>query len=254
MGTCRTLTILIAILLLFPDFLAAGDRAKEELAEFARDRPVAATFLKQMPEVVAFLLQAFRGDYTSVPLDWERKEPQGNAYAENTPDDDSSFILIRVSSKLNGPDQVAALVYECRNAQNEKRFAEIIREAYLGRKGKEDFIHDILRLEHVKMKETRAFLTSMEPFRILDPAGTEFYQKMLGTPEGFEEFIAYLHRIKRPDYDVFDMYSKFFDYLTVTPRQRKVELDTAAKEEALSPASESQAGTEGEEAKEATDP
>lgn len=226
----RTLLVLFAILCLAPSGLLAADRAQEELAEFARDRPAAGVFLQNIPEVVTFLLQAFRGAYTSVPLDWQRDEPQGNAYAENTPNDDNTFIMIRVSAKLNPQDQVAALVYECRNAQNEKKFAQLISDAYLGKLPKQEFIRDILRLEHAKMKETRAFLAPIQPFRDLDPAGTEFYRKMLGTPEGFEEFIAYLHLIKRPEYDVFAMYSRFYDFLTVTPKQRKAELDAAVQE------------------------
>ena len=130
-------------------------------------------------------------------------------------------ILIRVSALLSPTDQIAALVYECRNAQNEKQFARFIREAYMGALGKQDFIREILRLEHKKMKETRAFLSRSSPFRDLDVSKTEFYRKMLGTPEGFEEFIDYLHRVKRPEYDVFDMYSRFYDFLTITPQEAK---------------------------------
>jgi hypothetical protein len=146
-------------------------------------------------------------------------------------------ILIRVSAKLSPEDQVAALVYESRNAQNEKQFARCIREAYMGALAKQDFIREILRLEHRKMKETRAFLVPIPFFRDLDVAKTDFYKKMLGTPEGFEEFIAYLHQVKRPEYDVFDMYSRFYDFLTVTPQKRKAEMDAQARQDAAASAS-----------------
>lgn len=215
-----------------PVDLRAGDHAGEELAEFARTRPEAGAILHGIPEVVEFLGKAFQGAYTSVPLDWDEAEPQGKAYAENTPSEDGASILIRVSNLLSPADQVAALVYECRNAQNEKQFARFIREAYMGSLAKQDFIREILRLEHKKMKETRAFLAPLPYFRDVDVAKTEFYRKMLGTPEGFEEFIDYLHRVKRPEYDVFDMYSKFYDFLTITPQKRKAELDTKAKQDA----------------------
>lgn len=215
-----------------PGTLRAGDHAGAELAEFARTRPEAGAILQGIPEVVEFLHKAFQGAYTSVPLDWDADEPQGNAYAENTPSEDGAFILIRVSALLSPADQVAALVYESRNAQNEKQFARLIREAYMGSLAKQDFIREILRLEHKKMKETRAFLSPLHPFRDLDVTKTEFYRKMVDTPEGFAEFIDYLHRVKRPEYDVFDMYSRFYDFLTITPQRRKTEMDAKAKEEA----------------------
>lgn len=228
-------TILLVLFLFFsiiPVDLRAGDHAGEELAEFVRDRPEAGAILREIPEIVEFLRVAFQGAHTSVPLDWNSREPQGNAYAENTPGEKGASILVRVSSRLSPVDQIAALVYECRNARNEKQFATIIREAYLGTLAKEEFIHKILRLEHEKMKETRAFLAPLRPFRDLDPSQTELYRKMLGTPEGFAEFIDYLHQLKRPEYDVFAMYSKFYDYLTVTPRKRKAEMDAKASSKA----------------------
>ena len=215
-----------------PSALRAGDHAREEMAEFARTRPEAGAVLQDIPEIVEFLRKAFQGDYTTVPLDWDEDEPQGKAYAENTPSEDGTSILVRVSALLSPADQVAALVYECRNAQNEKQFARFIREAYMGSLAKQDFIREILRLEHQKMKETRAFLAPLPYFSDLDVAKTEFYRKMVGTPEGFEEFIDYLHRVKRPEYDVFDMYSKFYDFLTVTPQKRKAELEMKAKQDA----------------------
>jgi hypothetical protein len=228
-------TILLVLFLFFsivPGDLQAGDHAGEELAEFVRDRPEAGAILGEIPEIVEFLRVAFQGDHTSVPLDWNSREPQGNAYAENTPGENGTSILIRVSSRLGPVDQIAALVYECRNARNEKQFARSIREAYLGGLTKEEFIHGILRLEHEKMKETRAFLAPLRPFRDLDSSQTEFYRKMVGTPEGFAEFIDYLHQLKRPEYDVFAMYSKFYDYLTVTPQKRKAELDAMVSRKA----------------------
>jgi hypothetical protein len=222
------LFVLLACILAAPAAPLAGDHAREEIAEFSRVRPEAGALLRSIPEVSEYLVRAFRGDFTSVPLDWNNEEPQGHAYAENTPNDSNTSILIRVSPALGPLDQVAALVYESRNAQNEKQFAAIIRDAYVGVLDKEQFIREILRLEQTKMKETRAFLAPIKPFSTLDPAPTEFYRKMLGTPEGFDDFITYLHRIKRPEYDVFDMYSKFYDFLTLTPQKRKEEM--AAKE------------------------
>ena len=227
---------LIVFFLVTPDGLRAGDPAGDELAEFTRSRPAAGMVLRETPEVVEFLRAAFRGAYTSVPLNWDAQEPQGNAYAENTPSDEGGCILVRVSSRLSPVDQVAALVYECRNAQNEKQFARRIREAYLGGVSKQEFIQEILRLEHGKMKETRAFLAPLRTFRDLDVAETDFYRKMLGTPEEFEAFLDYLHRIKRPDYDVFAMYSKFYDFLTITPERRKAELDASNRDAAAADA------------------
>lgn len=227
--------ILLVLLIFFfvaPVDLRAGDHAGQQLAEFARSRPEAGAVLRDIPEIVEYLRKAFQGAYTSLPLDWNSDEPQGNAYAENTPSDEGAFILIRVSSRLSPVDQVAALVYECRNAQNEKQFARILREACLGSLAKEVFIHEILRLEHQKMKETRAFFAPIRFFADLDVSQTEFYRKMIDTPEEFDAFITYLHRIKRSDYDVFAMYSKFYDFLTVTPQRRKAEMDAQARQEA----------------------
>lgn len=228
-------SILLVLYIFFfvsPVDLRAGDHAGDELAEFARARPEAGAILQGIPEIVEFLHKAFQGAYTSVPLDWDSDEPQGNAYAENTPSEDGAFIVIRVSAQLSPADQVAALVYESRNAQNEKQFAQFIREAYMGSLAKQDFIREILRLEHKKMKETRAFFAPLQHYRDLDVSRTEFYRKMLGTPEGFEDFINYLHQVKRPEYDVFEMYSKFYDFLTLTPQKRKAEMEAKSKQDA----------------------
>ena len=111
------------------------------------------------------------------------------------------------------------------NAQNEKAFAQYIKDAYLGTLSKSEFIHRILRLEHVKLMQVRAFLSPQKPFSELDISQTEFYRKMINTPDDFDAFIAYLHRIKRKEYDVFDMYSKFYDFITITPQKRKEQLD-----------------------------
>jgi hypothetical protein len=200
-----------------------------QITRFAENRQEAGAYLDPGTEYYRFLEKAFAGAYTSVPLLWDPEEPQGNAFAENTPNDDRTFIIIRVSAKLPPLDQVAALTYECMNAQNESTFARYIKEAYMGSLTKEEFIRSILRLEHMKLKETRAFLVPQEPFRDMDISQTEFYRRMVHTPDDFDAFLEYLHRIKRKEYDVFDMYSKFYDFITMTPQKRKEQLEAEAQ-------------------------
>ncbi len=216
---------LIVLNALCPQPAAALDHGEEQLARFLETRPETAVLLAQDSDYRRFLINAFGGMYTSVPLFWDSAEPQGNAYAENTPNDERTRIIIRVSRKLSAPDQVAALVYECMNAQNEHAFARYIKDVYLGDLNRTQFIQRILRLEHIKLKQVRAFLKPLEPFSSLDASRTEFYRKMLATPDDFEEFLEYLVKIKRDDYDVFDMYSKFYDFITATPEIRKAQMD-----------------------------
>lgn len=228
----RLFTLLFLAALLLCAHVATADEYRygaEQLAKFADSRKEAAVHLETGTQYYRFLERAFEGLYTSVPLIWDSAEPQGNAYAENTPNDERTRIIIRVSSELPPLDQIAALIYECKNAQNEQIFGEYIQAAYMGNLTKTEFIHNILRLEHKKLKETRAFLTVQYPFSDMDPSRTEFYRRMLHTPENFDAFLDYLHRIKREEYDVFDMYSRFYDFITMTPLKRKAQLDAEKK-------------------------
>lgn len=216
---------IIAIVCMWPQTVSAYDHGAMQLRRFADNRKEAGAYLDPETDYYRFLKKAFAGEYTSIPLVWDPEEPQGNAFAENTPNDDRTFIIIRVSAKLPPIDQVAALIYECMNAQNERYFAEYIRDAYLGSLTKVEFVHNILRLEHVKLKETREFLMPQKPFRGMDISRTEFYRRMVFTPDDFDAFLIYLHEIKRKEYDVFDMYSKFYDFITMTPQKRKEQLE-----------------------------
>jgi len=238
--------ILLLAVLTEPVLAKGYDHAAVQLLEFVQSRPAAGAIMDRTAEYYTFLGRAFAGVYTSVPLFWDESAPQGNAYAENTPNDLRTGIIIRVSSKLNAYDQLAALIYECMNAQNEEYFSEFIHEAYLGSLDKTEFIHGILRLEHKKLKETRAFLAPQKPFDTLDISQTDFYRKMVETPDDFEGFLAYLHEVKRPDYDVFDMYSRFYDFITASPQRRKAELDAQARAKAEKAAEAKRAEAAGE--------
>jgi hypothetical protein len=203
--------------------VAAANASTDQLERFMQSRPGTSDVLNAGPEISRFLHLAFSGVYTSVPLVWDPGEPQGNAYAENIPGNDKKAIIIRVSSALVPLDQVAALVYECLNAQNEHFFAELSRKAHLGFLTKDDFIAGILRLEHRSLKEARAFLSRLEPYRDMDDRGTEFYRKMIGIPEEFDPFLQYLCRIRRPDFDIFSVYSQFYDFIIIaSPGNRTV--------------------------------
>lgn len=239
--------LFVASILLWSQIAQAYDYGAGQILRFSDNRKDTAVFLTEQTEYYRFLEKAFEGSYTSVPLRWDNEEPQGNAFAENTPNDERTLILIRVSSKLPPLDQIAALVYECMNAQNEEMFAEYIKGAYIGSLAKEEFIHSILRLEHVKLKETRAFLSSQIPFSEMDASQTEFYRRMLHTPEDFPAFIEYLHRIKRPEYDVFDMYSKFYDFITLTPQKRKEQIEEEKRKAAEEAQKDPESSVQGEE-------
>jgi len=211
----------VTVVLLLPGSLLASDYATSQLAAFAQSRPEAGAILGNSAEIYEPLANAFSGMYTSVPLAWNPEEPQGNAYAENTPNMDRSRILIRVSSKLCALDQLSAFVYEAMNAQNEASFAALYQEAYEGSLSKSEFIQGILRLEHKSLKDTREFLALIKPFRDIDIAQTEFYRKMFETPTDFDAFLHYLNHIKRMDFDIMEVYSQFYDFATVTPLERQ---------------------------------
>ncbi len=157
------------------------------------------------------------------------EEPNDNAYAEHKPSVNRKVINIRVSSTLTPLDQVACLVYEAINAQNEKLFTAITEEAHEGAMTKSEFILNILRLEHKSLKKTLAFLSNQSPYKDIDLSQTIFYSKMSGTPEEFDAFIEYLHRIKRDEYDVFEHYSDFYDFIIPPTRRWKANQKAAAK-------------------------
>ena len=182
--------------------------------------------------------EAFSGIYTSVPLAWDPAEPNDNAYAEHKPSVNRKVINIRVSSTLTPLDQVACLVYEAINAQNEKLFTAITEEAHEGAMTKSEFILNILSLEHKSLKKTLAFLSNQSPYKDIDLSQTIFYSKMSGTPEDFDAFIEYLHRIKRDEYDVFEHYSDFYDFVIPPTRRWKANQKAAAKNSADSSTTE----------------
>ncbi len=213
------LLVLAVSLLCLPYPVQADTSASEELSAFSRSRPGVEAVLSESQDVYTFLTKAFTGLYTSVPLAWDSREPNDNAYAEHKPSLNRRLINIRVSSKLNALDQVACIVYEAINAQNEQQFADLTDAAHRGSLTKTEFIHSILSLEHKSLKKTRDFLSIHEPFKSTDISGTVFYSKMIGTPEEFDAFLDYLHSIKRDDYDVFKHYSDFYDFI-IPPTKR----------------------------------
>ncbi len=214
-----TFLFLFTIHLLTPSPVKANAYATDQISDFTRARPGTEEILEDGGKVRQFLIEAFSGLYTSVPLAWDPTEPNDNAYAEHKPSLNRKFINIRVSSLLSPLDQVACVVYESMNAQNEYQFTEITEEAHKGLMTKTEFIHNILRLEHKSLKKTRAFLIDQPPYRDVDLSQTIFFSKMYGTPEHFDDFIAYLHRIKRVEYDVFKHYSDFYDFI-IPPTKR----------------------------------
>lgn len=230
--------LLLTAVLFGPGPVAADPYAVKQLSAFAHSRPQAGAILAEGEEVYQFLEKAFSGMYTSVPLAWDPAEPNDNAYAEHKPSLDRKVINLRVSSHLSSPDQVACLVYEAINAQNERQFIEITEEAHKGEMTKTQFIHNILRLEHKSLKKTRAFLSNLVPYKDIDLSQTIFYSKMSGTPEEFDAFIEYLQRIKREDYDVFKHYSDFYDFVIPPTRRWKANHKAAATSPEITPAPE----------------
>lgn len=235
--------LIIAMLSFMPDSVLANMYAAKQLSAFALSRKGTGKVMEESPKVYQFLLEAFNGYYTSVPLAWDPSRPNDNAYAEHKPSVDRRYINIRVSPGLSPEDQVASMVYEAINAQNEKQFAEITEKAHAGSLTKTEFILEILRLEHKSLKKTRAFLSAQESYRDIDLSQTVFYSKMHGTPEEFDDFIQYLQRIKRDEYDVFKHYSDFYDFImpatrqwnAARHRQRAAEEENEASEEMNKP-------------------
>lgn len=200
----------------------------EQIADFVESRPAVREIMYVGEELYEFMEKSFMGAYTSVPLAWDPSEPNDNAYAEHKPSVDRKVINVRVSSALSPLDQVACLVYEATNAQNEEQFAFITRQANQGELTKIEFIHSILRLEHQSLKRTLAFLGRQPQYLNPDMEENVFYQKMSGTPEAFEDFLVYLKKIKRDNYDVFEHYSSFYDF--VIPPAKKWQARKAAAE------------------------
>lgn len=218
----NTLTaVLLASFLCKPDSVQADPYALQQISAFVQSRPAVKPIITEGKSIYQFIEEAFSGTYTSVPLAWDPSEPNDNAYAEHKPSVNRKVINIRVSSILTPWDQVACLVYEAINAQNERQFTEITEEAHEGVMTKSEFILNILRLEHKSLKKTRAFLSKQSPYKDIDLSQTIFYSKMIGTPEDFDDFIEYLQRIKRDEYDVFKHYSDFYDFIIPPTRRWK---------------------------------
>ena len=221
--------VLLGAIFCEPNPVMADPYALQQISAFAQSRPAVKPIIAEGKEIHQFMEKAFSGTYTSVPLAWDPAEPNDNAYAEHKPSVNRKFINIRVSSALTPLDQVACLVYEAINAQNEKQFTAITTEAHEGAMTKSEFILNILRLEHKSLKKTLAFLSNQSPYKDIDLSQTIFYSKMSGTPEEFDAFIEYLHRIKRDEYDVFEHYSDFYDFVIPPTRRWKANQKAAAK-------------------------
>ena len=221
--------VLLAAIFCEQNPVKADPYALQQISAFAESRPAVKPIIDEGKRIHQFMKEAFSGTYTSVPLAWDPAEPNDNAYAEHKPSVNRKVINIRVSSTLTPLDQVACLVYEAINAQNEKQFTAITEEAHDGAMTKSEFILNILRLEHNSLKKTLAFLSNQSPYKNIDLSQTIFYSKMSGTPEEFDAFIEYLHRIKRAEYDVFQHYSDFYDFVIPPTRRWKANQKAAAK-------------------------
>lgn len=211
--------LIFASLTCLTDSALANMYAARQISAFTLSRKGTGKIMEESPKVYQFLIEAFNGYYTTVPLAWDPTRPNDNAYAEHKPSVDRKYINIRVSPGLSPLDQVASMVYEAMNAQNEKQFAKITEEAHAGSLTKTEFILEILRLEHKSLKKTRAFLSNQESYKDIDLSQTIFYRKMNGTPENFDDFIQYLQQIKRDEYDVFKHYSDFYDFIIPATKQ-----------------------------------
>lgn len=247
LSPCFLFLLVFQSLLFHPGPVPAATYAERQLSAFVKSRPGTEEVVTQAKGVHEFLLEAFAGLHTSVPLAWDSHKPNDNAYAEHKPSLNRKVINIRVSNKLSPLDQVACLVYEAINAQNEKQFIEYSEQASNGDLNRSEFILNILSLEHKSLKRTRAFLAKESPFKDVVLSETVFYGKMYGTPEKFEDFIEYLHRIKREDYDVFKHYSDFYDFIVPPTRRWKIEHKALAADSGEAPpAKRESTGPEGE--------
>lgn len=217
---------------------AGATFAEREINAFTKSRQGTEKIMQEGQGVYQFLINAFTGLYTSVPLAWDSAEPNDYAYAEHKPSVNRKLIKIRVSSTLSPLDQVACLVYEAINAQNEKEFTKITEEAHKGNMTKLEFIHSILSLEHKSLKKTYALLSKQEPYKNIELSKTIFYRKMSGTPGEFDAFLEYLQRIKRVEYDVYKHYSDFYDFVIPPTKRLKAKQKRMAADSKNTPSEE----------------
>ena len=91
-------------------------------------------------------------------------------------------------------DEYVSVLLEVVNLGEEKRFLELWRKADAHKISKSDFVREVQKTEFPAMKKTRDLLMGLN-LGTNDVAKSEFYWRLRGIPDDFDEFLRYRKRI-----------------------------------------------------------
>lgn len=184
-----------------------------QLSRILRDRPKLAAVLAAGQElrfeVIAELEEA------GPRLRWDRSEPRSGRASElefAAPDglvETDRRVVLRLSRRSTGWDQLAGLIFELHNLRGSARFAAIHRAAVIGVIGKDDYVQQMLVQEFVTLQTTQAFLRQYAT-GLPDAGGdgSALYWQVLQAADTLKEHIR---RCKRKGEDLTKRFRELYD-------------------------------------------
>ncbi len=171
--------------------LASGETQLDVILE---SRPQLAAVLRGRDELREWLV-AELGRRTPAPL-WDPTEPVSGRAAEHEYPSrggaaPAGTAVIRVSSRVSGWDQLAALVFELHNVRRSGRFAAIYRAAVRGEIDKAEYVRRSLEEELAALVATRDFLQRhVGGLPQAARAGSPLFSQVIETEDSLDRHLA----------------------------------------------------------------
>jgi hypothetical protein len=125
---------------------------------------------------------------------------------------ETNGVVIAIREDQQILDEFLCLVYESLNSENEADFQELFHRAELGTISKEDFAHEILRVEFKSAKQAKTLISKLKlPKK--ETSKSYYYKRFIGCPDSFEEFLASIKKDSTNGQDAIKDYEMKYDLL-----------------------------------------
>jgi hypothetical protein len=121
-------------------------------------------------------------------------------------------VCVTIEANQKPADELLSIIFESLNSEGEKRFAELADEAQSGSISKTNYALEVVRQEFVAVKRTRDLLGKLTLTK-QEISSSHFYKRFSGTPERFEDFLAYLKKVNTKRRDLIEQYEERYDLI-----------------------------------------
>jgi hypothetical protein len=126
-------------------------------------------------------------------------------------------VMLCIRENQEPWDEFISIVFELLNSKNENRFEVLFERAKAGSIGKTEFAMGVIRIEFDADIVTRDLLKGMKLSR-REKARSYFYNRFLGCPDGFEDFLGYQRKVS-PRRDLVKQYEAMYEGIRDAARQ-----------------------------------